>query len=219
MTRDDRGDFMQVRFWSYLQKKCIDACRAAFRQTEDTERLETGYTVEGESEGLSELHREVDRRLSTEELATISEALGQLPPRLRRVYLLRHYVGMKIGSDGPVEAEGNELTIAAEFGCYRANDSQLAEASGQATGRVPGEARWKIGIESTLGDALNTFVQENDRPTAENVQEWVDRYPQFRKDLVEFAAAWAEQLVLPAAEEIGAEAEKGPSRPRDEPRS
>ena len=63
-------------------------------------------------------------------------------------------------------------------------------------------------IESTLDDALNTFVQENDRPTAENVQEWVDRYPQFRKDLVEFAAVWAEQLVLPAADETGTEAEK-----------
>ena len=63
-------------------------------------------------------------------------------------------------------------------------------------------------IDPTLDDALNTFVLENDRPTAENVQEWVDRYPQFRKDLVEFAAVWAEQLVLPAADEIGAEAEK-----------
>ena len=56
-ARDDRSDFMQVRFWSYLEKKCIDACRAAFRQTEDTESLETGYSGEGESEGLSELHQ------------------------------------------------------------------------------------------------------------------------------------------------------------------
>ena len=63
-------------------------------------------------------------------------------------------------------------------------------------------------IEPTLDDALNTFVQENDRPTAGNLQEWVDRYPQFRKDLIDFAAAWAEQLVLPAAEGIGAETEK-----------
>ena len=63
-------------------------------------------------------------------------------------------------------------------------------------------------IEPTLDDVLNTFVQENDRPTAGNLQEWVDRYPQFRKDLIDFAAAWAEQLVLPAAEGIGAETEK-----------
>ena len=63
-------------------------------------------------------------------------------------------------------------------------------------------------IEPTLDDALNTFVQENDRPTAGNLEEWVERYPQFRKDLIDFAATWAEQLVLPAAEGIGAETEK-----------
>lgn len=63
-------------------------------------------------------------------------------------------------------------------------------------------------IEPTLDDALNTFVEENDRPTAENLQEWVDRYPQFRRDLVEFAAVWAEQIVLPRAAEMGADAEK-----------
>ena len=62
--------------------------------------------------------------------------------------------------------------------------------------------------DPTLDDALNTYVLENDRPTAENVREWVGRYPQFRKDLVDFAAVWAEQLVLPAADEMGVEAEK-----------
>ena len=114
---DDRGDFMQVRFWSYLERKCIDACRAAFRQTEDTESLETGFSGEGISEELSMLHQEVDRQLSPEELAMISEGLDHLTPRLRHVFLLRHYFDMKIGSDAPSVAEGKELTIAAEFGC------------------------------------------------------------------------------------------------------
>ena len=63
-------------------------------------------------------------------------------------------------------------------------------------------------IEPTLDDALNTFVEENDRPTAENLKEWVNRYPKFRKDLVEFATVWAEQTLLPSAPEMGAEAEK-----------
>ena len=116
-AQDDRSDFMQVRFWSYLEKKCIDACRATFRQTENTESLETGYAGDGELEGLSKLDQEVDRQLSPEEHAMISEGLEQLSPHLRRVYLLRYYVGMKIGSDEPIEAEGNELTMAAEFGC------------------------------------------------------------------------------------------------------
>ena len=62
--------------------------------------------------------------------------------------------------------------------------------------------------ETTLDDALNTFVAANERPTPENLQEWVKRYPQFQQDLVEFAAVWAEQLLLPRAPDIGSEAEK-----------
>ena len=63
-------------------------------------------------------------------------------------------------------------------------------------------------IEPTLDDVLNAYVEENDGPTAENLQEWVNRYPQFQEDLVEFAAVWVEQLVLPPAAEMGAEAER-----------
>ncbi|MCP5366743.1 MAG: hypothetical protein H6907_10060 [Hyphomicrobiales bacterium] len=60
----------------------------------------------------------------------------------------------------------------------------------------------------TLDDVLNEFVAENDRPTAQSLEEWAGRYPQYRRELVDFAAAWAEQLVLPAAPELGPEAEK-----------
>ena len=115
-AQDDRGDFMQVRFWTYLENKSIDACRMAVRQTDDTESLETGYSDDGESEGRSRLETEADPALSPEERAMISEGLDELPPRLQQVFLLRHYVGMKIGSDDPREATGDELTIAAHFG-------------------------------------------------------------------------------------------------------
>ena len=60
----------------------------------------------------------------------------------------------------------------------------------------------------TLDDVFNMFVAENDQPTAENLQEWVSRYPQYRRELVDFAAVWKEQLVLPPAPEMGPEAEK-----------
>ena len=45
-----------------------------------------------------------------------SEAVKQLPPELRHVFLLRHYVGMKIGPDSLADDDGGELTIAAQFG-------------------------------------------------------------------------------------------------------
>ena len=116
--KDDRSDFMQVRFWTYLERKCIDACRAMFRQTDDTESLETGLSGEGVSEGLTRLEVEVDEQISPEDFTTISKELEKLPPRLRHVFLLRHYVGMKIGTDNldKDKDEGRELTIAAHYG-------------------------------------------------------------------------------------------------------
>lgn len=60
----------------------------------------------------------------------------------------------------------------------------------------------------TLDDVLNEFVAEYEVPTAEALEVWAARYPQFRRELIDFAAAWAEQLVLPPALELNAEQEK-----------
>jgi hypothetical protein len=50
-----------------------------------------------------------------------------------------------------------------------------------------------------LDDVLNEWVAEDEKPTAESLKRWVGRYPQYRRELVEFAAAWAEQTLLPPA--------------------
>ena len=115
--QDGSGDFMQVRFWTYLERKCIDAYRVALRHTKNTESLDTGYSGDGVSEGRTQLEREADPQLSPEKLAMISEGLEQLPPKLLEVFLLRHYFGLKIGPDDPNEAKGDELSIAAQFDC------------------------------------------------------------------------------------------------------
>lgn len=60
----------------------------------------------------------------------------------------------------------------------------------------------------TLDDVLNEFVAEHEQPTGEALKTWVKRYPQYGRELVDFAAAWAEQLALPAAPELSAEKEK-----------
>ena len=115
-AEDDRGDFIQVRFWKYLERKCIDACVATSRQTENIVSLDTGYSGDSISEEFIKLDQEVDRQVLPEEFAMIMEGLEQLPPRLRHVFLLRHYVGMKIGPDNLDKSEGKELTIAEQFG-------------------------------------------------------------------------------------------------------
>jgi hypothetical protein len=60
----------------------------------------------------------------------------------------------------------------------------------------------------TLDDVLNEFVAAYEEPTAEALESWAARYPQYRDELIDFSASWAEQLVLPDAPELSAEEEK-----------
>jgi len=60
----------------------------------------------------------------------------------------------------------------------------------------------------TLDDILNEFHEAYDVPTAEALELWAKRYPEYRNQLVDFAASWAEQLVLPPAQELNLEEEK-----------
>lgn len=62
--------------------------------------------------------------------------------------------------------------------------------------------------EKTLDDVLNEFMMLDKLPDAATLEKWVARFPQFRRDLIDFAATWAEQEILPEAPELGAEVEK-----------
>lgn len=129
LAEDNRGDFMQVQFWKYLKYKCIDACRITLRHTKDAESLDTSYYGDDLFEGETRLEKVVDPRLSPEELTMIREELAKLPQHLRDVFLMRHYLGMKIGSDDSAEVTGDELTIAAHFNCTgRTIRNRLKEA-------------------------------------------------------------------------------------------
>lgn len=132
LAPDDRADFMEVRFWSYLERRAIDACRLAFKHTDDTESLDSGYLGEGESEGRTKLELQRDTRLNPEQLAMVSEGLAKLPPRLRQVFVLRHVVGMAIGSDNANDDPAEKPTLARKFGCSgRTVRNWLKEADDQ----------------------------------------------------------------------------------------
>lgn len=59
-----------------------------------------------------------------------------------------------------------------------------------------------------LDDVLNEFVAECERPSADALETWIGRYPQYRRELIDFAAAWAEQIVLPEAPGLTTEEEE-----------
>lgn len=117
LARDDRADFMEVRFWSYLKRRSIDACRSVFKDSENTESLDSSYSGEGESEGRTKLESLADTRLGQDELAMVSEGLAKLPAKLRQIFVLRHAVGMAIGSDNPDDDPPGKPTLARQFGC------------------------------------------------------------------------------------------------------
>jgi len=115
LASDDRGDFAQVRFWPYLKTQTIDACRKAFRDADSTESLDAPYPGGVESEGRRELDRLRDKKLSPEELAVLSQELERLPPKLRKVFVMRHALGFAIGSDDPNADDPKDPTLARHF--------------------------------------------------------------------------------------------------------
>lgn len=56
--------------------------------------------------------------------------------------------------------------------------------------------------EPTLDDVLNEFMAAYEKPTAEALNSFVLRYPHFQEELVDFAAAWKEQELLPESEPL-----------------
>lgn len=60
----------------------------------------------------------------------------------------------------------------------------------------------------TLDDVLNEFVAEYERPTSEGLEMWVARYPQFRRELIDFVAAWVEETTLPESPDLTIEVEE-----------
>lgn len=116
LAADDRGDFMQRCFWTYLKRRCIDACRVEFKEGPELESLDTGYSAQGEAEGRTQLDMHVSAGLSPEDLTILSQSLAALPPPLRHVFIMRHYIGMKIGADNPADDPPGEVTIARHFG-------------------------------------------------------------------------------------------------------
>jgi|SRR5712664_289193 len=61
---------------------------------------------------------------------------------------------------------------------------------------------------ATLDDVLNELVAEYERPTCEALEAVVGRYPQFRRELIDFVATWAEQMMLPESPELTIEEEE-----------
>lgn len=54
----------------------------------------------------------------------------------------------------------------------------------------------------TLADVLNEYVAQARRPSTSVLRDWIERYPQFQHELIDFSTAWALEATLPPIEEV-----------------
>ncbi len=52
----------------------------------------------------------------------------------------------------------------------------------------------------TLEDVLDAYVEATGKPSRDALKEWIQRYPQFKKDLTDFTVNWALMKHLPPTE-------------------
>lgn len=108
LADDDRSDFAQVRFWVFLKRLRLSAsadqrCFAA--RHEQLDEINGAVLIDA-----------ADGQLSPEELAQLAEGLRALDPHLRRVFVMRHYQGWKIGPEPPDEENPADPSLAGYFG-------------------------------------------------------------------------------------------------------
>jgi hypothetical protein len=118
-------DFLQARFWRYLQLRTLSAIDELKKLHRDS--LLDDLAAEDDDDSMVDQVRE--RRLSPEERLLIKDALRALPPELRETYVLRHYAGWRVGDERKQDTDPNDPTLMEHFSLSRrAIDKRLAKA-------------------------------------------------------------------------------------------
>ena len=117
---NDRGDFLQVRFWVVLKRITVDVFRKMMRVDQSTISLTSPSGHDGQDTGSAATKVEVQAltaaastSVETEVVNSIliRDALSQLDEPIRSAFLLRHYAGWPIEDQDP-----SARTISRHFG-------------------------------------------------------------------------------------------------------
>ena len=112
----DRGDFLQVRFWTVIERITVDVFRKQIKQ------FDSDYSLDYDQATIDDLAQRgavvspaasADRRVESEVIdnVLIQAALNQLEEPIRSAYLLRHLQGWPIEDKDPAVQ-----TISRHFG-------------------------------------------------------------------------------------------------------
>ena len=131
LSEDDRGDFAQVRFWNFLDRRTTTEIAKARQRSTITVSLDDPLSA-AEDEEAKTPHDVEDKQLNPEALAVLSEGLARLDPRLRQVFLMRHALGMAVGKENRADEDPADPSIASHFNVSaRSIGKWLAKAEAQ----------------------------------------------------------------------------------------
>ena len=114
LVKGSGSDFAQAKFWLFLKRLRLTVCARHSRYLQNTDQLE--------DEQHGQLLAARDRDLSPEEAAQLAEgreALERLKPHERQAFIMRHYLGMKVGPEDRSKEDPDDPSIAAHFNVSR----------------------------------------------------------------------------------------------------
>jgi RNA polymerase sigma factor (sigma-70 family) len=111
----DVADFLEVRFWKYLQRKTVTmtgrARRVRFRAPLFAD------VSESENDGPLLSVQQSEQAFAEEDRAKIVEVLSLLPDDLRELVILRYFEDWPIGNERRTTPGTGQPTLAERFGC------------------------------------------------------------------------------------------------------
>ncbi len=109
-TSDDRSDYLQVRFWSAITRRTVDAYKK-YKLEQDVRYRESEVNDNGEAGAYDIEGRIADTARSAEDRCIYREALAEIPEPIRTAFVLHYFYDWQIESDDP-----DEPTISGRFG-------------------------------------------------------------------------------------------------------
>lgn len=115
LAADDRGDFLESRFFTYLKRKTATA-KGKIRRNFYRAPLIADFVGDADQEDKFVAEHREELELANAEHALIASAVGKLPDPLRELVVLRYFKEWQIGDERNKIKDDQRETLAKKFG-------------------------------------------------------------------------------------------------------
>lgn len=114
LAGDDRGDFLESRFLTYLKRETARA-RGRMRLALHRAPLIGNMVEDAAAEDAFIANHRREEQLAEADRARVREAVDALPAQLRELVILRYFSGWQIGDERNAAADESRITLAKKY--------------------------------------------------------------------------------------------------------